>query len=126
MTETAKEANAEINCTGNTAHFWDPRAGEWRSTFETVDGESHDIDMFSLNLTDGANELWVKEIESWMAPSLYNQLQYNYVKLDIACPEENVIQESCVIFEPTLVDTIMIYNVDWSSTDRWRSVGRPG
>lgn len=99
--ETAKEENAESSCTGNTAHFWDPRTGAWRSTFDTVDGESHDIDMFALNLTDGANELWVTEIESWMAPSLYNQLQYNYVKLDITCPAENVVQESCVIFKPT-------------------------
>ena len=101
VTENAMEANAERNCTANSAQFWDPRTGVWRSTFQTVDGESHDVDMFFLNLTDGANELWVTEIESWMAPSLYNQLQYNYVKLDITCPEENVVVNSCAIFKPT-------------------------
>lgn len=57
--------------------------------------------MFYLNEVDGVNELWVTEIEDWMAPSLYNQLQYNYVKLSITCPEENVVTDSCVIFKPT-------------------------
>lgn len=83
------------------AEFWDPRDGEWRSTFETIDGQSHDLDMFYLNLVDGVNELWVTEIQAWMAPSLYNQLQYNYVKLTVTCLAENVVVDSCVIFRPT-------------------------
>lgn len=100
-TENALEENEERGCTGSSAQFWDPKNGEWRSTFETIDGESHDLDMFYMSLVDGVNELWVTEIESWMAPSLYNQLQHNYVKLILTCPEDNVVVDSCVIFEPT-------------------------
>lgn len=100
-TENALDSNEETACTSGLAQFWDPRTGNWRSTFETLDSESHDIDMFYLNQVDGMNELWATEIESWMAPSLYNQLQYNYVKLNITCPEENVVTDSCVIFKPT-------------------------
>ncbi|CAM9948309.1 unnamed protein product [Ectocarpus sp. 6 AP-2014] len=104
ITENALEENEERGCTGSSAQFWDPKNGEWRSTFETIDGESHDLDMFYMSLVDGVNELWVTEIESWMAPSLYNQLQYNYVKLILTCPEDNVVVDSCVIFEPTFTN----------------------
>eukprot|EP00903_Cladosiphon_okamuranus_P017428 g16052.t1 len=103
--ENALASNQETACTGGLAQAWDPRTGEWRSTFETLDSQSHDIDMFYLNqVDDGMNELWVTEIEDWMAPSLYNQLQYNYVKLSITCPDENVVTESCVIFMPTFTN----------------------
>lgn len=95
------EENEESGCTGTSAQFWNRATGEWSSTFETIDGESHDIDMFYLNLVDGYNELWVTEIESWMAPSLYVQLQYNYVKLNVTCPAGNTVVDSCVMFEPT-------------------------
>ena len=100
-TENVREANAENDCTANSAQYWDSATGVWRSTFETVDGESREIDMFFLNLTDGMNELWVTEIESWAAPSLYTQLQDNYVKLDITCPDENVVVNSCAMFKTT-------------------------
>eukprot|EP00752_Nemacystus_decipiens_P017637 g15808.t1 len=104
LPENALTANEETACTSSLAQSWDPRTGTWRDTFQTLDSESHDIDMFYLNQVDGMNELWVTEIESWMAPSLYNQLQYNYVKLSITCPEENVVTESCVIFKPTFTN----------------------
>lgn len=100
-TANALEANEENGCNGTSAQVWDPLTGEWHSTFQTIDGESHSIDMFYLNLVDGVNELWVTEIESWMAPSLYNQLQYNYVKLSVTCPDDNTVVDSCVTFKPT-------------------------
>ncbi|CAN0093763.1 unnamed protein product, partial [Pylaiella littoralis] len=100
----ALEENEESGCTGTSAQFWNRATGEWSSTFETIDGESHDIDMFYLNLVDGYNELWVTEIESWMAPSLYVQLQYNYVKLNVTCPAGNTVVDSCVMFEPTFTN----------------------
>lgn len=98
---TPGTGNEENGCTGAVSEFWDPRLGVWLSAFQTLDGESHDVDMFYLNIVDGINELWVTEIESWMAPSLYNQLQHNYVKLTVTCPADNVVVESCVIFKPT-------------------------
>lgn len=55
--------------------------------------------MFFMKEVDGSNELWVTEIQSWMAPSLYNQLQYRYVRLNLTCPASTVV-DSCVIFEP--------------------------
>lgn len=93
------DTESATECTGNTSEFWDPRTGVWQSTFDTIDGESHDIDMFYMNVVDGVNELWVTEIESWMAASLYNQLQYNYVKLNLTCPSSTQVN-SCIIFEP--------------------------
>lgn len=89
----------ESDCTGSTSEVWDARTGEWVSTFFTFDEETHDIDMFYMQEVDGMNELWVTEIEEWMAPSLYNQLQFNYVKLTLDCPSSTKV-DSCVIFEP--------------------------
>ena len=100
-TEQLLEQNSENTCTANSAQYWDSEAGVWRSTFETIDGESHAIDMFVLNLTNGMNELWVTEIDSSVAPSLYTQLQDNYVKLNISCPDENVVENSCTMFKTT-------------------------
>lgn len=79
--------------------MWDATTGEWVSTFYTLDEQTHDLNMFYMEEVDGMNELWVTEIEEWMAPSLYNQLQYNYVKLSLECPSSTVV-ESCVIFKP--------------------------
>lgn len=93
------ELDAESDCTGSTSEVWDASIGEWVSTFYTLDEETHDIDMFYMQEVNGMNELWVTEIKDWMAPSLYNQLQYNYVKLNLECPSSTVV-ESCVIFEP--------------------------
>lgn len=93
------ELDAESDCTGSISEVWDAKTGEWVSTFYTLDEETHDIDMFYMKEENGMNELWVTEIDQWMAPSLYNQLQYNYVKLNLECPSSTVV-ESCVIFEP--------------------------
>lgn len=57
------------------------------------------VDMFFMQEVDGRNELWVESIEDWMAPSLYNQLQYTYVKLNLTCPSSTETR-SCIIFEP--------------------------
>lgn len=93
------ELDAESDCTGSTSEVWDATTGEWVSTFYTLDEQTHNLDMFYMEEVDGMNELWVTEIEEWMAPSLYNQLQYNYVKLSLECPSSTVV-ESCVIFKP--------------------------
>lgn len=79
--------------------MWDANTGEWVSTFFTYDEQTHDIDMFYMQEVDGMHELWVTEIGEWMAPSLYNQLQFNYVKLTLDCPSSTKV-DSCVIFEP--------------------------
>lgn len=89
----------EVDCTGNISEYWNVKTGEWTSTYETVDGESHAIDMFYMQEVDDNNELWVDSIASWMAPSLYNQLLYTYVKLNLTCPSSTQTS-SCVLFKP--------------------------
>lgn len=75
------------------------KSGKWTDTYRTLDGVSHPLDMFFMNEVDDKNELWVKSIGSWMAPSLYNQLHYNYVRLNLTCPSSTK-KTSCLIFQP--------------------------
>lgn len=91
---------AESDCQGNYSEYWDVKTGSWRDTYETLDGESHILDMFFMQEVEEKNELWVTALEDWMAPSLYNQLQNTYVRLNLTCPSFSEPQ-SCVLFQPT-------------------------
>ncbi|CAN0412459.1 unnamed protein product, partial [Discosporangium mesarthrocarpum] len=86
-------------CYGDVSQYWDSSTGEWVEEFTTLDGTSHPINMFYAQEIDGGMELWAKEIENWMAPDLYDQLAFRYVRLNLTCPSSPV-QESCVVFEP--------------------------
>lgn len=86
-------------CTGYASEVWNTITGKWKQTFETIDGTSHGIDIFFVEETGGSSQLGVTKIEDWMAPSIYNQLQFNYVKIKLTCPS-SVQVDSCVIFSP--------------------------
>lgn len=92
--------DSESDCQGDYSEYWDVKTGSWRETYETLGGESHPLDMFFMQEVEDKNELWVTAIEDWMAPSLYNQLQNTYVRLNLTCPAFSKPQ-SCLLFQPT-------------------------
>ncbi|CAM9694435.1 unnamed protein product [Choristocarpus tenellus] len=92
-------SEVDSSCSGGSAEYWNAKDGVWVSEFVTDDGSSFPLDMFHVQEVNGTAELWIDEIETWMAPSLYDQLQFNYVRLDMTCPSSPQ-PTSCVIFKP--------------------------
>ncbi|CAM9761712.1 unnamed protein product [Discosporangium mesarthrocarpum] len=80
--------------------MWDVRSEAWVDTY-TLDNETAlPLDMFyAQEVAGGTMELYVKEIENWMAPTLYDRLQFNYMRLNLTCPA-SLEPDSCVLFKP--------------------------
>lgn len=81
---------AVIGCNGESASYYVGN-DTWNTTF-FYDGTEYNVDMFYVTNND---ELWVRTLQQYVDPSLYEALNDTVIRLNVTCTDYN---STCVEF----------------------------
>lgn len=92
-TDPIDTTGAVSGCNGESSSYLVAGNDTWNTTFYAEDGMEYDIDIFYATNDD---ELWVRTIQLYMDPSLYEAINNTIVRLNVTCDGND---KSCVEFK---------------------------